>query len=470
EGPFVLKYKNRYYQMFSGGNWKNETYGASYATSPRIDVPDEWHQASDGERVMPILRTIPGEVIGPGHNSVVRGPDNQQLFCVYHRWEPEVNDRVLAIDRLDWAGERMLVVGPSTTPQPAPLAPSFADSFENEQKNGLGDGWRCTGGRWGAGNGAARQAQARGEAEALCLVSTPYFIAEVSVRMPDKGSGRGAAGIRLLNEQEAVLSFTLAPGAGQAVVAAQSDGQWVKQCLTLPAQFDSSAFPLLRVEVNAQRVAVAVDGATLKWEGTLGSQASSLALITEDAAAEFGGLALTRGWQDLFTGQDSDPAAWNWRAPANDDRWRVDEDQLWYAGPHGESSILTKGILPDEYELVVSARLMCEAGPGEGYGFLPALNEAGYSPLLTVERHEKGWAVCCDTRPDRQVFPLPVGFDPFEYQQFRFRRERGALVIQHEARTLGEIDATGEPRKVGLYGYRVIAAFDQVRVTAIHLS
>ncbi len=33
EGPFVLKRKRLYYQMFSGGNWQNISYGVSYATS-----------------------------------------------------------------------------------------------------------------------------------------------------------------------------------------------------------------------------------------------------------------------------------------------------------------------------------------------------------------------------------------------------------------------------------------------------
>ena len=120
EGPFVLKHKGLYYQMFSGGNWKNVTYGVSYAVSDSLLKGDEWLQACDGERVLPILRTLPGSVIGPGHNSVVRGPDNRQLFCVYHRWADGGTSRVLSVDRLDWAGERMLVLGPSTTTQPLP--------------------------------------------------------------------------------------------------------------------------------------------------------------------------------------------------------------------------------------------------------------------------------------------------------------------------------------------------------------
>src|SRR5690606_37516530 len=72
EGPFVLKRKGRYYQMFSAGNWQHPTYGVSFATSDRIERPDEWEQHADGEKILPIIRTVPGRIIGPGHNSVVR--------------------------------------------------------------------------------------------------------------------------------------------------------------------------------------------------------------------------------------------------------------------------------------------------------------------------------------------------------------------------------------------------------------
>ena len=83
----------------------------------------------DAGGALPILRTT-GEVVGPGHNSVVRGPDNRQLWCVYHRWSPDTSARILAIDPLDWEGKRMRVAGPSTTPQPAPQLPTVAAFFE----------------------------------------------------------------------------------------------------------------------------------------------------------------------------------------------------------------------------------------------------------------------------------------------------------------------------------------------------
>ncbi|HEV2853743.1 MAG TPA: glycoside hydrolase family 43 protein [Thermoanaerobaculia bacterium] len=132
EGPFVLQRKGVYYEMFSGGNWQNPTYGVSYATTRSLADPGEWTQAADGERVLPILKTG-GEVVGPGHNSVVRGPDNRQLYCVYHRWSPDLSARdarVMAIDPLDWAGERMIVLGPTTAPQPGPIPPTLSDLLD----------------------------------------------------------------------------------------------------------------------------------------------------------------------------------------------------------------------------------------------------------------------------------------------------------------------------------------------------
>ena len=127
EGPFVLRRKGVYYEMFSGGNWQNPTYGVSYATARSLADPGEWTQAE-----LPILRTT-GEVVGPGHNSVVRGPDNRQLYCVYHRWAPDLSARdvrAMAIDPLDWAGERMIVLGPTTAPQPGPVPPTIADLLD----------------------------------------------------------------------------------------------------------------------------------------------------------------------------------------------------------------------------------------------------------------------------------------------------------------------------------------------------
>jgi beta-xylosidase len=42
EGPCVLKRKGVYYEMFSGGNWQNKSYGVSYAITDDLDISVEW--------------------------------------------------------------------------------------------------------------------------------------------------------------------------------------------------------------------------------------------------------------------------------------------------------------------------------------------------------------------------------------------------------------------------------------------
>ncbi len=210
EGPFVLRHKGRFYQMFSGGNWQNVSYGVSYAVAERLDTADEWRQVADGETVLPVLRTIPGVVIGPGHNSVVRGPDNQQLFCIYHRWAADQSDRVLCIDPLDWAGERLIVLGPSNAALPAPNPPTFADWFDDERAVDLGVGWATQSGAWSIGAGAAHVA---GAGLARCETRTAALVCEVTLRAAD--SAPGGYGLALLAGDDVLARCLILPEVGQ---------------------------------------------------------------------------------------------------------------------------------------------------------------------------------------------------------------------------------------------------------------
>jgi GH43 family beta-xylosidase len=118
EGPAVIERKGRYFEMFSGGNWQNTSYGVGYAVTDDLKGTDEWEQRADGDTLLPIIRTSP-EVIGPGHNSIVRGPNGRELYCVYHRWTEA--GRVMAIDRMDVVDRRIYVIGPTNTPQAMPF-------------------------------------------------------------------------------------------------------------------------------------------------------------------------------------------------------------------------------------------------------------------------------------------------------------------------------------------------------------
>lgn len=480
EGPFVLRRKNLYYQMFSGGNWQNLTYGVSYAVSERVAREDEWEQSADGERVLPILRTIPEKVIGPGHNSVVRGPDNRQLFCVYHRWDGE-HGRVLAIDRLDWVGERMTVLGATTTPQPAPLAPTNA-GFSGAHENDLGGGWTCEGvGRWSVREGEARQeSAATGAAAAYCATGTSSFLVEVSLRALDGSSPAGAFGLALLKDGERVLQFTLEPEASHARVNwLANGGARTETRFALPANFDRHALHLLRAEVDGRYVTIFLDERVVRWQGTLNVSPAQVALVTESAPAAFKGFELTGGWEELFMQPERSLAERGWQHTG--EGWQLKDNLLCFDEVSGGEGIITRrGSSLESYELVVNTRLERESSRGASgcYGFRPAVGAQDFDPLLTIERDGASgdrWTLVTrnfqnGSRENGSIVEswlLPVSFDPFVMQQFRFRKQHGRLVIHWEATPLGDLNITAEATGVGLYAYRASVAFDMVRLTAL---
>ncbi|MBC8077662.1 MAG: family 43 glycosylhydrolase, partial [Chloroflexales bacterium] len=386
EGPFVEKHKGRYYQMFSGGNWQNPSYGVSYALTDSLTQTAEWAQSADGEAILPILRTIPGRVIGPGHNSAVRGPDNRQLYCVYHRWTDDLAARVLAIDPLDWAGERMLVLGPSFTPQPAPSPPTVADQFDGSS---LSDLWATEGGDWRVENGALPQLAATGEAAAICSHDAESFLAEVSVR--SEGDPIGAYGVRVGDTHQ----FLLDPQAGRALGSVWSEESgWVASEIRLPADFNFGAFHLLRVERNAGQLEVTLDEVVALWQPGAPVSSGPLALVTHNAAAAFAGFALTQGWEDRFE-RDNTPEAIGWQGAG---AWRIAAGLLACDAQGGEASLF-KGEPLASYELVVNVRLDAgdpsesagQAGSAGRYGIYPAASDEGPGPLLRVERQGEGW-------------------------------------------------------------------------------
>ena len=109
EGPCVLRHDGRYYCLYSGGNWQNATYGVDYvvANSPLGPYTDD--NPSELPRV---LRSVPGHLVGPGHNSVVMGPDDVTQYIAYHAWKE--GERRFCLDPLVWtpAGPRCAVLDP----------------------------------------------------------------------------------------------------------------------------------------------------------------------------------------------------------------------------------------------------------------------------------------------------------------------------------------------------------------------
>jgi beta-xylosidase len=110
EGPSVIFREGIYYCLYSGGAWRTPGYGVGFATAKHPLGPWRDDMAIHGPTV---LKGIEGKVIGPGHNSVVLGPDGKTDFIVYHAWDRAGTARKLCIDPLRWTESGPRADGPS---------------------------------------------------------------------------------------------------------------------------------------------------------------------------------------------------------------------------------------------------------------------------------------------------------------------------------------------------------------------
>jgi GH43 family beta-xylosidase len=103
EGPFCVSRNDRYWLFFSGGLWKGQDYGVGIAVAD--DVLGPYTQVGEGPTV---LKSSPG-LRGPGHNSIVAGPDGVDHIC-FHAWDEGYSKRQMYIEPLEWdeQGPRIL--------------------------------------------------------------------------------------------------------------------------------------------------------------------------------------------------------------------------------------------------------------------------------------------------------------------------------------------------------------------------
>lgn len=451
EGPTVLKRKGLYYEMFSGGNWKNASYGVGYAVSTSIQSQDEWRQVCDGTRVFPLLQSAPG-VTGPGHNSVVRGPDNRHLYCVYHQWDAEVGRRVLSIDPLEWIGEELSVFGPTTKAQPAPNLPRIG-SLER---------WKVTTGDWSFATENSEQRSLSGYSEVRydAPVDTGFLV-ECDARAL-RGSSRGALGI-----------FASDAGGSRHWASLLGSG------LNLSPQFEvepfsdsretvfSGSFRLVRLEASGFTLKASIGNLSPRHRVVLKELPQHIGLFTNDLAGEFQGFSLTRGWQDSFEDADDCIAALAFQAEAG--AWQVHSMAL-HQSEEPSTGVIFKFVPAAAYDFVINARL--EGGSRGFYGFFPASPLGQRGPLVGVVPRAGSWILCLDKSGYGDIHTssvlavLPSGFDIYEYQQFGFTVDDDVMAIRWRGTPLCEAAIGYRGVRVGLFAAGR-ASFEMVRVTEL---
>ncbi len=456
EGAFILKRKGIYYEMFSGGNWQNTTYGVSFATTENIEQNEEWQQFSDGEKVFPILRTIPDLVIGPGHNSVIRGSNNRELFCVYHRWSE--NGRVLAIDRMDFAGgSRMFIKGATNTPQPLPFAPKVLEFFDNFSD----ENWKIISGNWKTENNQI-VSEIAGTSEVICRQKAESFLLETSLRLIEDRNGK--FGICLRDSNLKILQFLIEPQNKRAVIIYLQNNEEITEEFALSADFDFQAFHLLRVETDYFTVKISLNEQVLINHCYVKKVPLQFSFIAENCRAAFSGMALTVGFENLFETDDLEFRGWQ-NIRGNGD-CRVENQQLIIADEKGKT-IFSKGILEKDYELTVNFCLSEIFDQDFNFGFCPAFSEKIQNPYISFKMIGEECFLQIETPENSVRFPLPKDVSFKNFHQFKFLKKANKIIISSENNEIATINTSENSSKIAFTIQNAAVAFDMIRVTAL---
>jgi len=95
EGPFMFIKNDKYYFMWSEGGWTGPDYKVAYAIS---DTP-----FGPFKRIDTILEQDPNIATGAGHHSVIKVPNEDKYYIVYHRrplGKTGASERVTSIEEM----------------------------------------------------------------------------------------------------------------------------------------------------------------------------------------------------------------------------------------------------------------------------------------------------------------------------------------------------------------------------------
>lgn len=287
EGSTIFKRNGKYYMTYTGNHVFSDAYRIDYAVS---DNPMEGYKPSD---MNPIVIQTEGEVVGLGHNSMVKGPDLDTDYMFYHNLEgPGIIGplRHMNMDRIAWNGNELLVLGPTTSEQAAPDLADFEDRFQRKQ---LGSDWEKVddGGKWKIlSDGVLSQEALEDNVNKLVTKqeTQAYYTAEFHLKLKESGTNSRLGIIFSYQDEENYGVAALNPHEGTLNTRLIVNGEATKwETSPLPQDFDLTKLHQMRVEKDHEQFKIFVDG---MLQATLLAKIAGgrIGYFTEDSTAEFG--------------------------------------------------------------------------------------------------------------------------------------------------------------------------------------
>lgn len=306
EGATVIKRNGKYYMTYTGNHVHSPAYRVDYAVSSN-PLAGFVPAASQN----PILVSTEGPTTGLGHNGLITGPDLDSTWMFYHDWRGYAPEgwpiRSINMDRVVWNGDKMVLLGPTTTSQPDPALPAFEDRFN---RTAIGSSWyNVNGGNWGIYNQELMWQNSMGSTTWYKQVTNAATASNYTAEFHTKQMARGTSAAP---KYGATFSYVNENNYGVALLSSKNDRLETNFVVggvsqgwayaSLPAGFDYSKWHNIRVEKSGSEFKIYVDG-MLKATRSASLGGGQVGYLTEDTHADFAYVA--------FSNQTGGSSAWD---------------------------------------------------------------------------------------------------------------------------------------------------------------
>jgi hypothetical protein len=422
EGPFVLKYRGKYFMLYNANHTGEGNYAIGCATAAS---PLGFSNAT--KYADPVIDGAIGGAnphTSPGQPTAVRGPNGLEWWLVYFVDVPGAG-RQQAIDRIHFFDTRLYVDGPTNpwTPgyHPDPNAPTLLDLFNTPDGSALAPYWEPQDGQWAIRSKEAQQLARAGSGRAIAQsAAARYYVAESGVRLIES-AGEKAGLTAYWKDADNWMIVALDQLHGAWYYKKREQGVETVVGTPLPAAFNYRAWHTLRVARNGSAFDVSIDDRPAP--GAIAPIATGFAepglagLYTEEAQAGFDGFLYTMGWDETGSAirewggaQSGAPSPGSWGAQAQG---------ILQSNAQGLGRAF-KGDPIAEYEFAAQAT-QAAAPPSDGQlhlaGIVPVWTDADNylradvapaSGVLRVTAKRFGETLPVQTAPLPRRFPLPT--------------------------------------------------------------
>ena len=225
EGPMTVYHDGYYYMTYTGNHVLSRSYRIHYGVSSQSPTSFSQFKVQN-----PMLIHTMGDLFGIGHSSTVKGPDLDSYYIVYHSLVNAVPNRSMHVDRIDFNGESMQILGPHEGKQQVPSMPDIYHHFASGAS--LSD-WELQGGFGKTGTGLPLAADAMLLSKAML---SGDFTAEYTVTKMASGAQAGA--LFAYADAENFGACYLDAEAQAVHVEIKVNGQVTSEQVALPRSFD----------------------------------------------------------------------------------------------------------------------------------------------------------------------------------------------------------------------------------------